>query len=146
MSEGEGDMEMVSQVKVQSTKLFDVWEEEWKFEANSKGDIDIMKMKSVRNKAGDYAGEEGVAKMLDRYGIAPELIDADSDVCTIGWSEHEQKYYGWSHRAGVGFGMGDMIFEEDFDDDALFIEHGSVRIRNKTDARQSAVNFARNVS
>ncbi len=139
-------MEMVSQVKIQSTKHFDVWEEEWRFEANSKGDIDVMKMKNVRNKTGDYAGEEGVSKSLEKYGIAPEMIDDDSSVCTIGWSDHEQKYYGWSHRAMFGFGIDDMIYEEDFADDVPFREHGSVRIRNKSDARNAAVNFARDVS
>ena len=28
---------------------------------------------------------------------------------SIGWSEEEKKWYGWSHRAIYGFGIGDMV-------------------------------------
>lgn len=89
-------------------------------------------------------GEKPMAEHLAKHGIAAELADEDHDICCIGWSEREQKYFGWSHRAIAGFGIGDMIFEEDFecDDNTPFIKHGSKRIETKNDARQAAINFA----
>ncbi len=144
MSEDDDKMEMVSQVMIRSTEHFDVWEEEW--DLGNAEHFENAKDIAVRNKQGDYAGPKEVVNLFEKFGIAPELIEDDSDVCTIGWSEREQKYYGWSHRTAVGFGMGDMIFEEDFDDDAPFIKHGCMPIQNRADARESAINFARNVS
>lgn len=89
-------------------------------------------------------GEKNMAEHLAKYAIAAELINDEHDICSIGWSEREQKYFGWSHRAIVGFGIGDMIFDEDFecDDNTPFVRHGSRRIETKEDARQAAVNFA----
>jgi hypothetical protein len=33
----------------------------------------------------------------------------ESNVCSIGFSERDQKWYGWSHRAYAGFGIGDKV-------------------------------------
>ena len=33
----------------------------------------------------------------------------NSNVCSIGFSEAEQKWYGWSHRAMCGFGVGSVV-------------------------------------
>ena len=44
---------------------------------------------------------------------------------STGFDEEKEIWYGWSHRAVVGFKIGDKIFEPDFgDDDTLFSEHG----------------------
>lgn len=32
-------------------------------------------------------------------------------VCSIGFNEKEQKWYGWSHRAIFGFGIGSIVEE-----------------------------------
>lgn len=66
---------------------------------------------------------------------------------SIGFSEKEKKWYGWSHRAAVGFGVGDRIFDENYgDDNTPFDKHGKMVIRDMEDAKKSAINFARYVS
>lgn len=65
----------------------------------------------------------------------------------MGFSEKEQKWYGYSHRAIVGFGVGDRIFEPDFGNEKTdFRLHGSKIIRNMEDAEKSAKAFAKYVS
>lgn len=65
----------------------------------------------------------------------------------MGFSDREQKWYGWSHRAVVGFGIGDMVFEVDFGDDKTsFVRHGKRKIKNMSDAEESARRFAEYVS
>lgn len=101
------------------------------------------------NKDKDYCCSgpyEEMAKTFIEYGIAPELIDDEASVCSIGWSEVDQAYYGWSHRAIQMFKIGDKIFEEDFvgaTDSTPFRQHGERTIKSKQDAREAAVNFAR---
>lgn len=56
---------------------------------------------------GCYIGDEKTAKMLAEKGISPERAQKDYDVCSIGYSEKDKKWYGWSHRAIKGFGIGD---------------------------------------
>lgn len=57
---------------------------------------------------GGYIGDEDFAKFLAAKGIAPTVIDGRS-VCSIGFCEAEQKWYGWSHRAMFGFGIGSEV-------------------------------------
>ena len=50
--------------------------------------------------------------------MAPELTlsvypDCPAQCCSIGFSETQQKWYGWSHRAVNGYGIGDIIQEGD---------------------------------
>jgi hypothetical protein len=67
-------------------------------------------IRAAVNMAGNYIGDEDTAKWLcERRGIAPELADADHRVCSIGFCEQEQKWYGWSHRAIAGFGIGSEV-------------------------------------
>ena len=68
-------------------------------------------------------------------------------VCSIGFHESEQKWYGWSHRAICGFGIGDMIFKERYgDDNTPFVKHGNKPILTMEDAKKAAINFAASVS
>ena len=54
-------------------------------------------------------------------GIAPELTPKCRDqldehpkiTCSIGFCQREQKWYGWSHRAIYGFGIGSTIKKGD---------------------------------
>ena len=45
-------------------------------------------------------------KFLKKHGIQPQLRGPDHNVPSIGFSEKEQKWYGWSHRAIYGFSIG----------------------------------------
>lgn len=82
-----------------------VWSETW---GNSGGPA--VKMKAARNPSGDYIGNTKTAhRLCKKRGIAPEKRTPDSNVCSIGFCEREQKWYGWSHRALYGFGIGSQI-------------------------------------
>lgn len=71
-------------------------------------------MRAAVNAAGHYIGSEEDAKQIctDR-GIAPELANANHSVCSIGFNDAEQKWYGWSHRAMFGFGVGSTVKKGD---------------------------------
>lgn len=68
--------------------------------------------------SGDWIGEPRLAyRLCVLQGIAPEVSPAfpnDGDrICSIGFSEREQKWYGWSHRAIYGFSIGDVVKKGD---------------------------------
>ena len=59
---------------------------------------------------GGYIGDEQDARrLIDDRGIAPQRSKPTSEVCSIGFCEKEQKWYGWSHRAIYGFGVGSVV-------------------------------------
>lgn len=59
---------------------------------------------------GKYIGSPRDAHWLVyKHGIAPEYRTPTSTVCSIGFSAREQKWYGWSHRAMFGFGIGHTV-------------------------------------
>lgn len=67
-------------------------------------------MRCGYNCAGAYIGDEKTARYLcDEKGICPELARPTHTVCSIGFCEAEQKWYGWSHRAIYGFGVGSVV-------------------------------------
>ena len=91
-------------------------------------------MAGLENSRGDYIGPVDLRGFLDKHSIDPEMEDEKSSSCTIGWSEKEGKYYGWSHRGQRGFAIGDLTFA------------GDSEIQSIEGARSSAVCFARRVS
>lgn len=107
-----------------------------------------LEMVSCYNPNGDYIGDVRDAEYLvTKMGILPELSTPNHGVCSVGYCPKKEKWAGWSHRALCFFGIGDKVFEEDFgDDQTLFVEHGSVTIKNMAQAREAAVNFARFVN
>ncbi len=73
-----------------------------------------MEMKSAYTPSGDYIGDPLTAhRLCARRGIRPEKSDPRHNVCSIGFSERDQKWYGWSHRAICGFGVGDTVSKGD---------------------------------
>lgn len=71
-------------------------------------------MKSAYNLDGDYIGNSTWGhRLVAKRGIAPELRTQHSQVCSIGFCEKEEKWYGWSHRAIFGFGVGAVVKEGD---------------------------------
>lgn len=69
-----------------------------------------IEMTSAYNMHGHYIGTAEDAEYLcvDR-GIIPELASDTHNVCSVGYSHKDGKYYGWSHRAIHGFGIGDKV-------------------------------------
>lgn len=63
---------------------------------------------------GEYIGESTWAKKLYRdMGITPQYYAKNKNICSIGFCEKEQKWYGWSHRALYGFGIGSEVVKGD---------------------------------
>ena len=63
--------------------------------------------------AGTYVGDLETAHFLCvKKGIKPEAL-LNHKVCSIGFCELEKKWYGWSHRAIFGFGIGAVAKEGD---------------------------------
>ena len=61
----------------------------------------------------EYIGDSKTAHFLIvKKGIKPELVP-EHKVCSIGFCEKEQKWYGWSHRAICGFGLGAVVKKGD---------------------------------
>jgi hypothetical protein len=97
---------------------------------------------------GEYIGTSKDAYYICKIkGIIPRLASPDHAVCSIGYNPIEKKWYGWSHRAMCGFGIGDMIFEEEFGDEKTdFRRHGKNKIETMEDAMKAAIAFAGSVS
>ena len=67
-------------------------------------------MKWATNPQGDFISDSRLAyRLCVKRGIAPELRTGNSNTCSVGFSEREQKWYGWSHRAIYGFGVGSEV-------------------------------------
>ena len=110
-------------------------------------DGEAMYIPSAFTPKGEYIGDPETARQLIERGIKPELAATANHVCAIGFCEREQKWYGWSHKAMAGFGIGDMLFDEDdyaAGDDSPMKD--APVIATLDEARQAAVNFAEYVS
>lgn len=119
-----------------------------------------FEMKSAYTHEGQYLGDSKTAyRLCKTRGIKPELNREDHTTCSIGFCEREQKWYGWSHRAIYGFGVGDVVKEgdcaassgsidewlEDHPEDDLSVPVGFTA-KTLSDAKQMAVAFADSVS
>lgn len=109
---------------------------------------------------GHYIGDAECAQFLvDTHGIRPELAIPQRQRCSVGWCEREQKWYGWSHRAIYGFGIGSVVDSADHCcatsgwTDEYLAEYPEAdwrlpvgfRAESLTDARRMAVAFAESV-
>lgn len=59
-----------------------------------------------------YIGTVEFAERLEQRGIAPQAIPGNQ-VASIGFCAEENKWYGWSHRAIYGFGIGSSVKKGD---------------------------------
>ncbi len=112
-------------------------------------------IKAAYNLRGEYIGDPKTARYLCvTRKIKPTKASKNHSVCSIGFCKKQRKWYGWSHRAIYGFGIGDKLFEENYrphandkkNDLIPFNKHGSVVIRTLKQAKQAAINFAASVS
>lgn len=73
-------------------------------------DMEDFEMSHAETPAGDYIGNSKDAyRICKKMGIRPETRTDQSRTCSIGWCDKEQKWYGWSHRAIYGFGVGSEV-------------------------------------
>jgi hypothetical protein len=70
------------------------------------GHLEMVNCYSVDT--GHWIGNAKIARMLcKKYGLRNiQKIKPEHCVCSIGFNKEEQKWYGWSHRAIFGFGVG----------------------------------------
>lgn len=116
-------------------------------------------MTSAVNRSGDYVGcpeiEPGYFRFWVDHGIVPEKAQPEHNCCSIGFSEKEQKWYGWSHRAIHGFGIGDKTHKGDA---GVISEPGQacmapveypragIKLKTLDDCKMAAIAFADAVS
>jgi len=62
-------------------------------------------MTKIEEKYATMVGQERGLMFLEKYQIT-EQISSSHNVINIGFSPMSQKWYGWSHRAIYGFGVG----------------------------------------
>ena len=116
-------------------------------------------VKSAYTPNGDYIGSpKNAYYLIIKRGIKPEKANPTHNVCSIGFCEKEQKWYGWSHRAIFGFGIGSKVEEGDccassgyteeylaeHPDDDLSLPVGFVA-KDLIDAKRMAIAFANSV-
>lgn len=66
------------------------------------------------NHCGAYIGDSKTAyRLCAARGILPVLASPKHNTCSIGYSLKDNKWYGWSHRAIFGFGIGDTVKKGD---------------------------------
>ena len=97
-------------------------------------------MKSVYTKDGDYIGDEKMANKLCKLGIEPEMISKKKTICQIGFDKKNKKWYGWSHRAIAGFGIGDEVTSKTPGIKKAY------KIKNLKQAKETAIKFAESVA
>ena len=132
--------------KVLNTRTYDVGyevrTEEWQFGKDSE-DITTVKAAYTVPK-GDYIGDSKFAhQLITKRGIMPEKANPEDNVCTIGFCEKDQKWYGWSHRALYGFGIGHKVKKGS----TLLGEGYNVGdvVNTLDDAKEMAIAFANSV-
>lgn len=77
-------------------------------------------------------------KLLDKHGIKAQSG-------SIGFSEKEQKWYGWSHRAMFGFEVGHKCKDGDCGvGDGYTFKDGDI-LKTLDDCKQRAKDFAKSV-
>ncbi len=119
---------------------FIIREEIWTMEG-----CDPTNMTLAYTQNGDYVGDPDTATRLYRRGILPIKRRPESVVCSMGFSEKDQKWYGWSHRALAGFGIGSRVKKGDVLEESTCCPVGFTAA-TLDDARQMAECFAELVS
>ena len=106
-----------------------------------------------------YANGHSKVRFQDWLHIKSEKTHPDKNIATIGKSEADGKWYGWSHRAVYGFGVGDKVEGDSLGkkveypklpDGGYDWDNGKYEpdfiISSDEQARQVAIQFAKNVS
>lgn len=105
------------------------------------GDTDYVKPK---NGSGAFHKKYDLSlfKFFAKHGITEIHPLPGGEVPQIGFSETEQKWYGWSHRAIYGFGIGSEVKKGA----AGYNYPGPKKAETLEDAKKMAENFADSVS
>ncbi|KKN11995.1 hypothetical protein LCGC14_1020880 [marine sediment metagenome] len=127
----------------------------------SKYGRDDFEKRSAYTTTGDFIGDPKWAwRLFNRFGVTElEKTDAEHSVCSIGFNSDKQKWYGWSHRAMHGFGVGDEVKEGDVCAESGWIDEYleahpeedkslpvGFKAQSLDDAKSMAIAFAEGVS
>ncbi len=86
--------------------------------------------------------EKGLLHYFCEHGIDKFYkIHSSDDTASIGFSDSEQKWYGWSHRAIYGFGIGEKIKKGN----CAYVDH-PYTCKTLEQCRKAAEDFAKDVS
>lgn len=108
-------------MRIIKTKVFKAgYKVQWE-ECECGDDCQKVVVQSAYTPDGHYIGNPKTARMLVvKRGISPQPRKTDRSAnggrgctCSIGFCDKEQKWYGWSHRAIYGFGVGDTVKKGD---------------------------------
>ena len=113
--------------------------------------------RAMTNIGGHYIGEASWGhRIFVKRGLDDVQPQAEGQTCCVGFDVVKMEWYGWSHRAMVGFGIGDKIFDVDWKpkkstteeemDKIKFIERGGRTIKTLAQAKKAALAFADYVS
>lgn len=63
------------------------------------------------SKNGEYIGDPSeIFYVFNKFGVCEDLSSSrENGVICVGYSPKDKKYYGWSHRAIFGFGVGSKV-------------------------------------
>lgn len=107
-----------------------------------------MEWTQAYNPSGKYIGSSKDAyHICVKRGIQPTTISPDRNVCSIGFSNKNGKWYGWSHRVICGFKIGSTCKKTD----CHYLPksrggRGEWTAKTIEDAKQMAIDFANGVS
>lgn len=90
---------------------------------NEHGNSHAYEVKWAFTPSGDFIGTSREAhKLVSTLGIAPQKRLTSHSGCSIGFSNRNKKWYGWSHRALFGFEIGHVTKEGDVTTGSVWTE------------------------
>lgn len=97
------------------------------WDSGIKGDMSKIYVSKIDGSYIGHVGLEGDLKYLIRKGITEEVVSG------LGYNPTEKKWYGWSHRAIYGFGIGSKCKKGDC----------GYKAKNKEDYKEWCLSFWR---
>lgn len=97
---------------------------------------------------GLYIGRpEDADNLVNKHGITKFIcIYPTGNVASVGYSDKDGKWYGWSHRAIYGFKAGDEIKQDTIGYDNSRGKGKPYKLKDEADAKAMAIRFSNDVS
>lgn len=140
---------IIKEILFQRTYQHHIYRKEAVDDSDYGGDGKLIMVNCYSTYCGAWIGDNEAASFLcNKRGLSKlQLRTPTSTICTIGFNEEKQEWYGWSHRAICGFGIGDKIFDRRYGtEETPFKQRGSKDIKSLVDAKLAAKKFAKYVS
>lgn len=102
---------------------------------------DVPIEKRTLNNLPRYYNKSPKVHFKDWMGIEGKYLGRDSSIHSYGKAESDGKWYGWSHRCIGGFGIGDTVKSDTIGNNS----GKEYVIKTDDDAKQAAINFAKEV-